>query len=208
MAVVPGGLAPFCALANLHTHRLAEIALGIDMAYRLIGEDRAQVGRDLPYCPEIDGIDAFVPEPNNRPIGTEPFQVRVVVVGDSPRLRFLQQGVNIARIFSTRYVETGRGDPGDPASVASVAIAQAEYYSTWEYANLREDGEEHSVEEDAFRTDWRARLRRWRIRTGAADTSTSDAAYDEFLEQSVLPECGDACDDVRQDLRRGRDALH
>lgn len=209
MAARPSGTAAFCALANLHTHRMAEIAMGLDIAYRTIGEDNARIGRDLPYCPEIDGIDAYVPSPPDRPVGTEPFQVRVVVVGDSERLRVLEQGVNVARIFSTRYVDVGRGGLSDRPSVASVAIAQAEYFSTWDLANLEVDRPRRSVEEDVFRTEWRARLRTWRYPTGgSADPVDNDPLYSDWLRRTVLPECGGACDDVVEDLWASRDALH
>ncbi|WP_053235474.1 hypothetical protein [Sandaracinus amylolyticus] len=209
MAAVPSGTAAFCALANLHTHRLAEIAMGLDMAYRIIGEDNAHIGRDLPYCPEVDGVDAYVPAPANRPVGTEPYQVRVIAIGDSPRLRVLEQGVNVARIFSTQWVDVGRGSPSDMGTVASVVVAQAEYYSTWHLANSGDDLAEHSVEEEAFRTEWRARLRRWRFPTGgSADPAIADPLYEEWLRSTVLPECGGACADVVDDLWAARDALH
>ncbi len=209
IAAQPSGTAAFCALANLHTHRLAEIAMGIDIAYRTIGEDNAHVGRDLPYCPEIEGVDAYVPAPAARPVGTEPFQVRVVVVGDSERLRALEQGVDVARIFSAQTVDVGRGDLAERGSVASVAVAQAEYYSTWELVNLETDSATHAVEEDSFRTEWRARLRPWRYPTGGSiDPADTDPRYAEWLRRTLLPECGGACDDVVDDLWAARDALH
>ena len=209
MAVAGHGTDAFCALGNLHTHRLAEIEMGIDIAYRLIGEDRPVVYRDMPYCPAPDGVDAFVPAPRERPVGTEPFQVRVVAIGDSPRLRNLDAGVAVARIFSTQAVDVGRGTLEERGPVASVAVAQAEYFSTWDLVNLLEDAPQHGVEEDSFRTGWRARLRRWRMPTGgSADLADSDPIYDDFLRSTVLGECSGACDDVMTDLLAARDALH
>jgi hypothetical protein len=209
MAARPGGTAAFCALANLHTHRMAEIAMGIDIAYRTIGEDNAHIGRDLPYCPEIDGVDAYVPTPAERPVGTETFQVRVVVIGDSARLRSLEQGVDVARIFSTRMVDVGRGGLAERDTVPSAVVAQAEYYSTWNLVNLDADSLVHAVEEDSFRTEWRARLRTWRYPTGgSADPAETDPMYADWLRRTLLPECGGACDDVVDDLWAARDALH
>lgn len=209
IAARPSGTAAFCALANLHTHRLAEIAMGIDMAYRTIGEDNAHIGRDLPYCPEIDGVDAYVPAPAERPVGTEPFQVRVVVVGDSARLRALEQGVDVARIFSARMVDVGRGTLDEREPVSSAVVAQAEYFSTWDLVNLGTDSPTHAVEEDSFRTEWRARLRPWRYPTGGStDPGETDPRYADWLRRTLLPQCGDACDDVVDDLWAARDALH
>lgn len=209
MAAVPSGADAFCALANLHTHRLAQIAMGVSIVYQLIGEENPQIGRDLAYCPMPEGVDAYVASPPERPVGTEPYQVRVVAVGDSDRLRWLARGVSIARIFSTHWIDVGRGQPGDRRPVASAAVAQAEYYSTWEHANLTADLPKHSLEEEAFRTEWRARLRRWRVPTGGTtDPATADALYEDWLARAVLPECGAACADVTTDLRAARNALH
>lgn len=209
MAAVPSGTAAFCALANLHTHRLAEIAMGTGIARRLIGEDNALVGRDHPYCPTLSGVDAYVPSPPARPVGSEAYQVRVVVVGDSPRLRALERGVAVARIFSTHWIDAGRGSLSAEHSVASVAVSQAEYYSTWPLANAPSDLARHSMEEEAFRTEWRARLRRWRFPTGgSSDPVINEPLYRAWLRTEVLPECGGACDDVADDLWAARDALH
>ena len=209
MAARPSGTEAFCALANLHTHRLARTAMGLDIAYRIIGEDNARVGRDLPYCPAPEGVHAYVPSPRERPVGTEPYQVRVVAVGESERLRLFARGVRIARIFSTRWVDVSRGRPDERRPVASVAVSQAEYYSTWELANAPADLAAHSVEEETFRTEWRARLRRFRYPTGGAtDPVVTDPLYEAWLETAVLPRCGAACAEVTADLRGARDALH
>ena len=103
----------------------------------------------------------------------------------------------------------GRGQPDEVRPVASVAVAQAEYFSTWDLAQSERDLPRHSLEEEAFRTEWRARLRRWRFPTGGTtDGAVADGLYETWLERALLTQCGAACGDVVDDLWAARDALH
>ncbi len=213
MAVRRGGSEPLCALANPHTGRMALIAMGVDIAYRIFGgsiESGARIGRDLPHCPAIAGVDALVFDPPERPVGTEPFQVRVVIVGDDRRLRGMLAGARVpARVLGARGESTRRWVDPSRERRGTLVVSQAEYYSPWEHASLEHDTREHSVEEDAFRMDWRARLRRFRVPTGeAVSEDERDARYRAFVHERVLPACGGACLDVLPELMAANDALH
>ena len=97
----------------------------------------------------------------------------------------------------------------DPDPAATLVVAQAEYYSIWEHANLMADTEIHSIEEDQFRMDWRARLRRFRVPTGdTIDPVRMNERYREWVESRVLPACGSPCSDVSDELRVANDGLH
>lgn len=218
--LVPGPMAvrrrstePLCALANLHVFHLARIGIGIDMMSRLIGEGDSRVQRNVPHCEGVHGAGAIVTEPGNRPVGTEAFQVRMIVVGDARKIRGLGSAVRMPRRVigreSTRRDAPGRDRAREPDPRATLAVAQAEYYSQWELANLRHDTERHSVEEDQFRMDWRARLRRFRVPTGGTTSpGEMDAEYRRWLHTRALPACGPDCDDVRDLLEEANDALH
>jgi hypothetical protein len=216
--LVPGPMAAqrrdtdaLCALANLYVFQLTKIGMGVDMTHRLIGELEPRVGRDLPHCERVPHAGAIVTSPGHRPVGTEAFQLRMVVIGDASRLRGLSAGVRMPRRVIGRDGSMGRDhvDPSAPDPTATVAIAQAEYYSSWPHANLAHDTEVHSVEEDAFRMEWRGRLRRFRVPTGGTiDPVEMDAAHRHWLHTKVLPACSGECTDVMDLLEEATNALH
>ncbi|HEY8428394.1 MAG TPA: hypothetical protein VIL20_08475, partial [Sandaracinaceae bacterium] len=213
MAVRRGGTEPLCALANPYTGRMALIAMGVDIAYRIFGgsiDTGARIGRDLPHCPSVPGVHALVFDPPDRPVGTEPFQVRVVIVADDSRLRGLLAGARVPhRIFGRGTAHTRRWVDPSRERRGTLVVSQAEYYSPWEHAGLESDTPHHSVEEDAFRMDWRARLRRFRVPTGELlDDAQRDSRYRDFLNERVLPTCGGPCFDVMPELLAANDALH
>lgn len=211
MAVSRTNTAPLCALANLHVFRLTQVAMGIDLLNRIIPEGTPRIGRDLPHCEQPSGVGAITTTRPNQPVGTEPFQVRVIVVGDTSKLRGLTRGVRMpSRVIKRRGADTrpwANGEAPDP--LATLVVAQAEYYSSWEHANLLADSPSHFVEEDAFRMDWRARLRRFRVPTGgSAERSVMDEAYRTWVDTVLMPACGAACADTGDAVVVAGDALH
>lgn len=213
MAVSAGGTSPLCALANLYTGRMALIGMGVDLAYRIFGESIVggeRVGRDLLHCGPVPGVDAFVTTPPERPVGTEAFQVRVIVVGDDRRLRGMMAGVNVPR----RVI--GRPSDGTRNWVApsvrppgTLVVAQAEYYSPWRWANLQSDTQSRTVEGESFRMDWRARLRPFRVPTGGTtDPIGMQFIHRDWVTNRVLPACGSPCADVLSQLIIANHALH
>jgi len=211
MAVSRTSTAPLCALANLHVFRLTQVAMGIDLLGRIIPEGVPRIGRDLPHCEQPSGVGAITTTPPNQPVGTEPFQVRVVVVGDTSKLRGLTRGVRMpTRVIKRRGADTrpwANGAAPDP--LATLVVAQAEYYSSWENANLLADTLGESVEEDAFRMDWRARLRRFRVPTGGSvDRTTMENGYRRWVDDVLMPACGAACAETGSAVLVAGDALH
>ena len=209
MAVRASGNSALCALANLTSFRLAEITMGVDMVERLLGRGDSRVYRELPHCPEIEGVDAFVSDPPARPPATESYQVRAIIVGDASALASLGAGVRVPHDWATREGDLSRADMAGVDRSSTLVTAQAEYYSSFEHAGLAEDTETHSVDEEFLRMDWHARLRRFRYPTGGAvDPVEMDSAYRAWLADAVLPACGPDCDRVRDALEGANDALH
>jgi hypothetical protein len=202
---------PLCALANLHVFRLTQVAMGIDLLDRIIPASEPRIGRALPHCEQPPGVGAFTTRPAARPVGSDAFQVRVVIVGDTRRLRGLMRGTRMpAAVIARRGEDTRRFvRASTPDPQATLVVAQAEYYSSWEYANLPEDTDTNSVEEDAFHMDWRARLRRFRVRTGESAAHTDPGeAYRRWVTDELIPACGTACTDTGSALELAGDALH
>ncbi len=211
MAVARTTTEPLCALANLHVFRLTQVAMGIDLLDRIIPASEPRVGRELPHCEQPAGVGAFTTRPAARPVGSEAFQVRVVVVGDTGKLRGLMRGVRMpARVIARRGTDTrGFARASTPDPLATLVVAQAEYYSSFANANLTEDTQTNSVEEDAFHMDWRARLRRFRVRTGESAAHTDEGEdYRRWVRDTLLPACGTPCAETGVALELASDALH
>lgn len=201
---------PLCALANLHVFDLAKLALG-DLLEELIGPGFPRVDRGVAQCEDIPGAGPQVPVPRNLPVGTEPWQVRVVVIGDADAIQGLGSGVRVPREVIGRpgadrrpWVEASEPDPS-----RTFVMAQAEYYSEFPQANIRFDTDLHSVEEDVFRMMWRARLRRFRVPTGGTTVPAEMAeAYESWVYDQLLPACGSACSGVEDAIGVANHALH
>lgn len=201
---------PVCALANLHVFDLAELALG-DLLEELLGPGFPRVERDVIQCEEISGDGPQIPIPPNLPVYTEPWQLRVVVIGNAEAVANLGSGVRVpSQVIGADGEETRPWvDAGEPDPTRTFVVAQSEYYSTYPLANQLDDTELHSVEEDVFRMMWRARLRRFRVPTGAsADPADMEAAYRDWVFDALLPACGASCAGLGDSIMQANHALH
>ena len=206
--------APLCALANINVFDLARLALG-DLLEELLGPGFPRVdrgrGRGLVQCENISGAGPQIPVPWNLPVYTEPWQLRVVVIGRADSVANLGSGVRVPnQIIGKSGDETRRWvDDAEPDPTRMFVVAQSEYYSEYELANRLSDSDLHSVEEDVFLMMWRARLRRFRIPTGeGVDEADAAAAYDDWVFDELLPACGAACVGVTDSILQGNHALH
>ncbi|HJL14925.1 MAG TPA: hypothetical protein RMH99_04675 [Sandaracinaceae bacterium LLY-WYZ-13_1] len=206
------GMGPLCALGNLYQFRLVEITLGRQLMDDLIGRGFPRVGRSLPQCEEVPGAGAFVGTPPDLPVGTEPFQLRVAVIGDTSSLRRIDPAIRIApSVLGVPSGSESRRDwvDAEPDIDRMLVMAQSEYYSDWEEANLRRDSATVSTEADVFRMRWRGRLRRLRFPTGAPiDTPEARRWRDSWLRETFLPTCGRSCRGLELEAYRATESYH
>jgi len=213
MPLARSNLAPACALTNVNAFRLAKEAMGDLLYAQTLGERAIRADREAFQCTTLDvaGAGPLVPDPPNLPVGTEPWQLRVAVLGNADRVRGIGRGVRVPRDSIGRPATTERAwaEATDADRGTTLALAQAEYYCEWEHANLQNDTALHIVEEDAFSMCWRARLRRVRIPTGVAiDEVTRDRQYDAWVRGSLLASCGDDCLPLMDLVSVANDAIH
>ena len=211
MPVERVGTGPLCALANLYQFRLVEMTIGRGLMERLIGRGYPRVGRRLPQCEDVPGAGAIVGTPPDLPVGTEPYQIRVVVVGDTRIVRAFGQGVRIApRVLGVpSSTENTRRWVDDRDPDRTLVMTQAEYFSDWDLANVRRDRDTVSIEEEMFRMRWRGRLRRLRVPTGAdLDEASAEGWRDRWIREQLFPACGGACRGLENAARQATISLH
>jgi hypothetical protein len=213
MPLSRGSLAPACALTNVNAFLLAREAMGNLLYAQTLGERAIRADRSAFQCTtlHVPGAGPLLPVPANLPVGTEAWQLRAIVLGNAGRVRGIGQGVRVPRDSIGRPATTERAwaDVTDAERSTTLAIAQSEYYCDWPEANLQNDTELHLVEEDAFRMCWRGRLRRVRVPTGVHVGETDrDQMYAHWVEDAVLPSCGDACLPLLDLLSVAGDAIH
>ncbi len=205
------GMGPLCALANLYQFRLVQISIGRGLTEQLIGNPFPRVGRNLPQCENVAGAGAIVATPPDLPVGSEPYQLRVVIVGDASRVRALGRGVWVAPevlgVPQPRQSERRWVDERAPDRL--LVMSQAEYFSDWRLANIPADTQINSLEQEAFRMRWRGRLRRIHVPTGAhLDGAASAAWRDDWIRDVLLPACGGACDGLENAALQATLSLH
>lgn len=204
------GSEPLCAIANLYAFRLVEITLGRATMEELIGRGFPRIGRDLPQCEDMRG-GAVALAPPGLPVGTEPLQVRVVIVGDARRLVQFGRGVRVGQTaLGTRPAgETTRTWAGTRDPDRILVMAQAEYYSDWELANIPRDTNINATGEESFRMLWRGRLRRLRIPTGGPDEPVRRAEVrDAWIRDVLWPACGSACGGLEDAAVQASESFH
>jgi hypothetical protein len=127
-------------------------------------------------------------------LGGSDFQVRAVVVGEVPELA---EGV----LAMARW---GQEQPDDDASKAltalgRVAFGQAEYFFDWSElgGDLDDQTDDGDRTEWLWNMGWRARLRPFRMRHGAADAPRDDEASQPQGSALDCTKLGDVCADAR-----------
>lgn len=198
-----------CAFANPRVFDLARLGLALELHHLIQGFPRVE--RGLPHCPELEGIGPLVTEPADLAVGTEPFQQRIVLVGNAAYLSGLNEGVEMpAELIGRRPSEDTRAwavPPGWALTDRTLVVAQAEYFCDWDLANDSRDSDPRIREQKTFELRWRARLRRWRYPM-ERDPSRGFEAYRIFVEDVVLPSCGRGCVGLEEEVLNAFESLH
>ena len=152
---------------------------------------------DFPECNQ-GGAEAYGPQlmnPANQ-VGSEPLQVRVFVMGDDSFVTSVSEGAELpSRSFGREGGASTNREWISEAELAPaiISIAQAEYYTNFELANLPlTETTDTMVEETTFHMHWLARLRRVRVPVDVAPTS-HHASFRDWVIQEVIPACDSAC---------------
>lgn len=123
-----------------------------------------------------------------RPQGTEAFQYRVVLLGDMGAVTLARRGAGMpAKILGSvvPFSEVA-ASPTD-----MLVISQAEYFTPWELSNMSFKDEQNQdpqgrlfvVDEEMFRTDFRARMRRVRTPTGVYNKTHEAAMHSKWVQE-------------------------
>jgi len=212
MALVPQSLPlrttdllPACAKGRIYLKQLGENALpelkdAADNGYTNLlayipDPEIMRVASEKPLCPALTDVGVQVMDPPNQS-GTEALQVRVFVLGNLLEgMRFTPGTEFLRSAFQPGAAKVYDPDEGLLAA-GRAALAQAEYYSAWRWANtLQTDGTFHIPEENAFHMHWRARLRRVRIPVDTDPNRPQLAAqsFQNWVQNHMQPTCRARC---------------